>query len=63
MSELTNKEKEAIQRIKKKIEESVSKVEYDFSYSEENIKKWEDAINERLHPVKFNINIQKENEK
>lgn len=57
MSTIDQKQKETIQRIKERIEESVSKIKYDFSYSEEKIKEWQDMINHRLHPIKFNITV------
>ena len=59
MSTIDQKQKETIQKIKERIEETVSKVKYDFSYSEEKFKEWQDIINHRLHPIKFNITVSK----
>lgn len=57
------KQKETIQRIKERICIEVSKIKYDFSHSEERIKEWQDMINHRLHPVKFNITVSKGDKK
>ena len=59
MSTIDQKQKAAIQRVKKRLEEAVSKTNFDFSYSEERIKEWQDMINHRLHPIKFNITVSK----
>ena len=56
MDTLNEREKESIQKIKKMIEEKVSRLEYNFEYSEDQFKKWQNMVNNRLYPVKFILN-------
>lgn len=56
MDSLNDREKEAIQKIEKMLGEQILRLENNFECSKNQVKKWQDMVNDRLYPVKFTLN-------
>ena len=56
MDSLNDREKEAIQKIEKMLGEQTLRLENNFECSKDQVKKWQDMVNDRLYPVKFILN-------
>lgn len=56
MDSLNDREKEAIQKIEKMLGEQTLRLENNFKCSKDQVKKWQDMVNDRLYPVKFILN-------
>jgi hypothetical protein len=55
MDSLNDREKEAIQKIEKMLGEQTLRLENNFECSKDQVKKWQDMVNDRLYPVKFTL--------